>query len=83
MAPQTFDELRNTLDMIKVRRVVLLYLSEKLSPNNFTDLQKEFIKADSSKCGILTTQEFSNCFSRANMQLLPRELDELTNELGM
>lgn len=73
MSPATFNELQSTLDMIKVRRVVLVYLTEKMTPNNFTDLQREFVQADSSGQGLLSPEIFAGCFERANMKLQPRE----------
>jgi len=73
MAPQTFTELQDTLDMIKVRRVTLVYLTEKMTPNNFADLQREFLQADTKKEGRLSPEAFAGCFERAHMMLQPRE----------
>ena len=73
MAPQTFTELQDTLDMIKVRRVTLVYLTEKMTPNNFADLQSEFLQADTKKEGKLSPEIFARCFERAHMMLQPRE----------
>jgi hypothetical protein len=70
-----------TLDKGKVRKVVLLYLSQKIAANNFVDLQRECVARDPSSTGSIPTAELFNCFERANMSLLPREFEELQLEL--
>jgi hypothetical protein len=55
--------------MIKVRRVTLVYLTEKMTPNNFADLQREFLQADTKKEGKLSPEAFAGCFERAHMML--------------
>ena len=40
MSPQTFADMNDTLDKLKVRRAVLLYLSQRIGEGNFSELQR-------------------------------------------
>lgn len=73
--------MNETLDKGKVRRAVLLYLSQKIGANNFVDLQKECVSKDPAATGYVSVQEFHTSFERAQMNVLPREFEELMLEL--
>lgn len=40
MSPQTFTDMNETLDKLKVRKAVLLYLSQRIGASNFSELQR-------------------------------------------
>jgi hypothetical protein len=48
-----------------------------MGANNFVDLQRECIAKDPAKKGYIVATELFNCFSNANMNVLPREFEEL------
>jgi Ca2+-binding EF-hand superfamily protein len=73
--------MHETLDKGKVRKAVLLYLSQKIGPNNFVELQKECHKKDPGLNGYISVQDFYQSFEKAQMNVLPREFEELLLEL--
>lgn len=73
--------MTEALDKGKVRKAVLLYLSQKIGANNFADLQRECMSRDKQKTGFVSCADLFTCFEKAYMNLLPREFEELMLEL--
>jgi hypothetical protein len=73
--------MTEALDKGKVRKAVLLYLSQKIGANNFADLQRECMSRDKQKTGFLSCKDLFTCFEKAYMNLLQREFEELMLEL--
>ena len=73
--------MNDTLDKLKVRRAVLLYLSQRIGDGNFTELQRQCMIRDQQRSGCVTCQDFLTCFELSGMNVLPREFDELQGEL--
>lgn len=70
-----------TLDSMKIRKAVVLYLSQRIGANNFVDLQRECLSRDPGQTGTLPSMELFNCLTKSNMNVMEREFEELLNEL--
>jgi hypothetical protein len=58
MSPQTFADMNETLDKLKVRKAVLLYLSQRIGAANFSELQRQCNIRDQQQTGFITNQDF-------------------------
>jgi len=83
MSPSTIAENASTIDKAKVRRCVILYLSQRLAKNedNLVNLQKILCAKDPQSTGIISNEEFEKALEQVNYTLIKEEKAELMKEL--
>jgi len=76
-----FEGIDEVIELSKIKNAALQYMSQKMTPNNFTGLQHTFKELDQVNCGFLPNDAFVKCLSKSNMKVTEREVQILVNEL--
>lgn len=56
---------------------MILYLSERVNPDNIRGLQEALYTIDENKVGELPSDAFIKCLSQSQMKFMPNEVDRL------
>lgn len=75
------NDLENTVEMMRKKKAILLYLSQNVRPNNFIRLSEEMKSKDPTKCGFIIYEDFQSCLMKANMSATDKELEFVVEEL--
>ena len=73
--------MSETMDKIKMRKVVLTHLSQTIKPQNVIDLQRECAVRDTTGNGQIESKEFYKALQMANIMMTDREFQELATEV--
>lgn len=65
----------------EIKNAALNYFTQKITPNNFGELQEALFEKDESKTGHLKHDDFIRCLSRSKMKCTEREVEKLVSEL--
>ena len=81
MPPQAFTDMGGTLDKVKVRKAVLIYLSQRIQPGLFARMQECCLKRDTQKTGHIEHKLFLEACTESGMPVGEREFQELLIEI--
>lgn len=82
MPVDVIDDMSATLAKARVKKAVIIYLSQRARPSNFTELQMACQMNDPKETGFISREVFYKCLELAKMVVMPREFEELANELA-
>ena len=81
MAAETLAQMEETVEMLRGRKAILLYLSQTVKPGNYSKLTEIMEQATGGQSNCMDVDTFKECLKAANMSAGGRELDLVIQEI--
>lgn len=81
MAGETFTDMQQTFELLKNKKAALTYLSQRMQPQNFTELQNQCLARDAPRSGMLSYEQFLQACEQSGMPMVQREFEVIMNDL--
>ncbi|CDW87482.1 protein kinase domain containing protein [Stylonychia lemnae] len=81
IAAEAFDNMKNFMQAVNLKKTTLIYLASKLPEKNIDELRKLFIQIDLDGDGIITSEEFKHALTIYGFQIDKDEIEQLVNQI--
>ena len=75
IAAEAFDNMKNFMQAVNLKKTTLIYLASKLPEKNIDELRKLFIQIDLDGDGIITTKEFKKALQQYGFEIDNDEIE--------